>query len=452
VVSKAKLMEAICAEFRLAQSPDAKQWQPPGTGEISFPPVLPVGDGKHLNATDNLLMSVQSYADLLRQESTVLRAALSAKEFAKVVRLAFGQVFHKLGTADPEPDDLGEEVTTTINLEIATRKRDGVLQVGCWLIEAEGGYPVVIGPVTFSRRLEWLERQRRAQAFSVVTLRRLHRRWSGEQVGDRKSGRGEFDETAIAEAVGRCPIICEVRTHGLSTDLVVQKGLLAARLALTTLALGWANPQSALKNMNLIYDGSPRSRRYAILNSAQVVASGVSTISPPFGQHIEGSLSDLLKTFCPTFDIVAEALHAYVNPHSQVKRPSISNSIFLCVWWFHQGCRETSDQMAVTAFAASLDALASGGKAGGIRRLITARLGITDHNPLMKDGRKTQEVVEAIYNAARSRFIHGSSVDYVEDWSDLRATASVLARLLLLEVTFWLHEQPHVMSLKAAQK
>ena len=138
-----------------------------------------------------------------------------------------------------------------------------------------------------------------------------------------------------------------------------------------------------------------------------------------------------------------------MNPHAPVQRPQFANAIFLSMWWFHEGCREVSDQMAVTAFAASLDALAAGGKAGGIKELIEARLGIAPSESLMNDGRSAGSVVDSIYNAARSRFIHGSSVDFAEDWTALRTTAMVVARLLLLQVTYWLHQNPEVQDVKA---
>jgi hypothetical protein len=201
--------------------------------------------------------------------------------------------------------------------------------------------------------------------------------------------------------------------------------------------------------MNLIYDGAPRSRHYAVFSKAGVVGSGASIVTTPFGQHSQGPLKPTLQHFQPTFDIIGESLEAYVNPYGPVERPEVANAVFLSAWWFYEGCRETSDQMAVTAFAASLDALAAGGKAVGIKELIEARLGIPPSGALMNDGRTAAAIVDAVYNSARSRFIHGSSVDYVEDWASLRTTAMIVARLLLLHATHWLHKNPTIADVKA---
>ena len=65
-----------------------------------------------------------------------------------------------------------------------------------------------------------------------------------------------------------CSIICQVKTHGLSSDLVRQKGLLAARIAMAAVSLPWKNSQQALERMNLIYDAPPRSRHYAVMSGS----------------------------------------------------------------------------------------------------------------------------------------------------------------------------------------
>ncbi len=368
-----------------------------------------------------------------------------------MVRLAFGRTLESLGTQTPDPDQLGRAVDQALETEIGARTKDVVLLLGCWLFEDDDdAYPVNVGPVTFHTRIGWLDEQATAGELSSITARRLRRQWSGEKVARRKRGFDQDKESGIADAVDRCPVVCAVRTHGLSIDLTEQKGLLAARLAMTALALPWADPQVALEHMNLIYDGGPRNRHYAIAYEGGF-GSGSSWVNLPRGQSSIQSLAEVLTVYRPTFEVVGEALEAYVNPHAPVRRPKVSNALFLSLWWFHQGCREASDQMAVTAFAASLDALAAGGHAGGIKRLIKARLGLEGSDALMTDGRTTSAVINGVYDSGRSRFIHGSSNDYAEDWGGRRGTARAVARLLLLQVTHWLQTHPEVVDMKELQ-
>jgi hypothetical protein len=293
--------------------------------------------------------------------------------------------------------------------------------------------------VHFDLRLNWLERQKAVGKLSTLTYRRLKKAWSGEKIRARKKTADEHRESAIFEAVDRCTVVCQIETRGLSSDLVVTKGLLAARLAMSALALLWGNPSSAMEHMNLIYDGEPFSRRYATIYEAGGFGSGTSWVHVPLGQDSREPLKPFLDKFLPTLELVGAALEAYVNPHAPVTRAKVLNALFLSLWWFHDGCREESDQMAVTAFAASLDALAAGRKGAGIKRLLEVRLGFKSGDVLMKDGQTVNSAIDHIYDAARSRFIHGSSTDFAEDWSSLRGTAQAVARLLLVQLTYWLH-------------
>jgi hypothetical protein len=213
----------------------------------------------------------------------------------------------------------------------------------------------------------------------------------------------------------------------------------------------WNDPQAALQQMNLVYDAVPRRREYAVIYASGGFGSGSSWVTLPSGQHTTEPFRAFIEDFRPTLEIVGDALSAYVNPHHSVSRPQVANALFLAFWWFHEGCRQTSDQMAVTAFAAALDALSAGGKAAGIKKLIEVRLGFKPNAAIMKDGRTVSMVIDRVYDGARSRFIHGSSIDFAEDWSSLRGTAQAVARLLLVQLTYCLQKNPAISEMKLLQ-
>src|SRR3546814_4792590 len=64
-------------------------------------------------------------------------------------------------------------------------------------------------------------------------------------------------------AVGGCPVVCSVATEGLSGRYIQEKGLLAARLAMTAISLTWHQPSEGLRWMNLLYDRR-RSHRHTV--------------------------------------------------------------------------------------------------------------------------------------------------------------------------------------------
>src|SRR5438477_5377168 len=117
MAGKAELLELICKEFTAAQKGEAEPWIPK-EDTLSFPPLLPVGNGKHLDATDALLEAVRAYAKSIRENSTALRSAFSVKEFSNRVRVAFGRTLDSIGSAEPKPKQLGPAVETAIQAEI----------------------------------------------------------------------------------------------------------------------------------------------------------------------------------------------------------------------------------------------------------------------------------------------------------------------------------------------
>ena len=129
---------------------------------------------------------------------------------------------------------------------------------------------------------------------------------------------------------------------------------------------------------------------------------------------------------------IGEALFSYVQPTRKVMRLRVMNALFLSLWWFHEACREPLDQIASTKFAASMDALVVGQSANDIIRFIEVQLGPKADDPIMKDGRTTRETITKIYNASRSRLIHGNSSDFAHDWSQVRGTAEAIGRWCLI--------------------
>jgi hypothetical protein len=118
------------------------------------------------------------------------------------------------------------------------------------------------------------------------------------------------------------------------------------------------------------------------------------------------------------------------------------NTFAQALLWFHEGCRDEVELMAVVKFSACLDALASGGKSNGIRSLIRARLGMQDNKPIRKDGPTMHQAVEEIYSSGRSRTIHGTNDKFGNDWSSTRALAEQFARLCLVMSLDWAVSNP----------
>jgi hypothetical protein len=163
----------------------------------------------------------------------------------------------------------------------------------------------------------------------------------------------------------------------------------------------------------------------------------------PHGPWLEtGQWEQVFSERADHFTVVGEVLEYLVSPTGDVARPRMMNTLAQALLWFHEGCRETVAPMAIVKFSAALDALACGGKAGGIRRLLSARLGIPESSPIRPDGPTLRQAIKEIYSDGRSRTIHGTNVKLGHDWTSTRDMAEQFVRLCLLLCIDWAASHP----------
>lgn len=441
MASKDELLRLIIRETRRAQVEPWKRPAPSKHKTLNLPPMLPLGDGRQLPATDELLQAVYQLAELQWRNENSLKPRFKIGELANLYRDSFGEV---LSALDPDKDDeelvteLGKKVSDVLSSRIRLRDRPIDLTLGCHLFEGDTAYPIRIGPVVFETREQWRARLFREERISQVTARRLALRWDGGRPRKRKPSFDEHAEKAVLDAVGDCPAICTINTKGLSSANTKDKGLLAARLAMTAIALMWSRPSQALEWMNLLYDRRLDHRYTVQFSSGIDVGRSTELSQMPCGKSVDQEHIEILRKYGPLFEQIGKALTSYVQPSAETKRPNLMNALFLSLWWFHEACREPLDQIAVTKFAASMDALVKGQDAHAILRFIEARTGIGPKDKLMSGGMTAEKVMDQIYGKGRSQLIHGSSKDFSHDWSEPRAIAEVVGRTCLVEACGWM--------------
>lgn len=445
MTTKADLVSKILAELRKART---EKWVRPATGPIKMipiPPMLSLGDGRSLKATEELLSAVSAYARIYWENDPSLRPRFKRAELTKLIEQCFGQALAEIDLTlndDQLKIVVKNHVTELVGEQIQRYDRPTDLILGCHLIEGETPYPIRIGSVLFETRDRWCQRMLATKKLSPITARRLQAHWSGKPIRKRK---GSFDSTAersILDAIGPCPIVCQVTTDGLSGKYVQEKGLLAARLAISAISLTWLQPSEGLKWMNLLYDRHISHRHTALFWGGKNIGFNSARTQLPSGRYIDDELLDSISYFRWLFDQFGEVIDSYVQPKRPILRPNMMNTLFLSLWWYHEACREPLDQIATTKFAASMDALTGGRKAKGIEQLINARLGPKPEDQLMSDGRTTKAVIAQIYDGGRSRLLHGSSDDFAHDWTQTRESAEMIGRLLLVSCCQWVLDNP----------
>ncbi|MDQ8756720.1 hypothetical protein RCO27_10820 [Sphingosinicella sp. LHD-64] len=450
-MSKTGLIKTILVELRKAQR---EPWVPPPAGpvkKIRFPPGLPLEGGKHLRATDKLLKAAAAYSAIHVASKPDLRLRFKIEEFEQLVCRAFGSVLASLDldlTDEALCSLIKEGVDQYIRDLIEKRGERIEFTAGCHLFQPCEVYPIRVGPVSFETRDQWVERALQDHKISAVTARRLRVTWSPRRLSKRKASLDFHAEKSVLGAIGPCDIICSVATHGLSAKMIREKALLASRLAMTAIATMWARPSQGLEWMNLLYDRHLPHRQYVLFAENRYAGSSSSISQMPSGRWTDAELVDEVRRYQTLFDQFGEALFNYVQPARGVTRPTMMNALFLSLWWHHEACRESSDQMATTKFAASMDALVSGQDAQAIMIFIEAQLGFKPKDPMMKDGQSTRAIINEIYNSRRSRLIHGSSSDFAHDWSSVRSAAESISRLCLVSAADWMRSNSEIDDLK----
>ncbi len=437
MVTPESVLEEVIEELATIQGkPQCALVEP---GEFPIPSMLPVGDEGGLYTTKKMERAIGTLARMLKMKDASLAARFTDDEWRNVVRNSLGPRLAQIDLDEPAgqnaADVLSEMRRVLAAAATATPAREHVLP--CTLFNAQIK-AFTIGPLTIESRDSWLDRQAAAGALKPKVADRIRRAWSGGKLRARRRGFEAIQEKALMQMVGGSEFICSLTTHDYAPSAAGEKALLIARVGLTMIALLWQVPSRTLDGVYLRYDREVRSVSTLSFASGVIGIPGVKLSSLPHGAHLKaGEWEHILKSQADYFRQCGEVLDFLLNVDGNVTRPNIMNTLAQSLIWFHQGCREPNGLMAIVNFAAALDALASGTKAQGIRKLISARLQMQDTTQLTPHGPTMKRAVDTIYSEGRSRAIHGTSDKISHDWSVTRGIAEQLARFCLLASIDW---------------
>lgn len=461
-----KIIEDLVKEFlRFNQLP-----QPARDQDDEFLPfrMIGIGDGRQIFVSKRIDQLIKDFARQKMNESDSRKTSFTDHDFNQLVRRAFGPALAKIDL-DDDPGTSAESVLNDVEVAIG-KETDWIsarggreYAFGCTLFSYVDIAPFDIGPVRFEPRQIWLDRKAsdglwvrvgaggRLQRFtqkiadgpvSKIMKRRIVGIWQGQKLKNRKPSADSHNEQGIIEATGACPYVCSVQTPGIGSKMGRDKALISARLALITIALIWGTPSKTLDGFNLSFDRESRVRAVLSFASDGLILAGRERSSMPYGPWIKrDQLEESLKNYVPIFEVAGEAIN-YLLGSSDAGRPRMMNTLVHALLWFHEGCREDTDLVAIVKFSAVMDVLSGGGKQDGIRKLISARLGITEDTKIHRDGLTMKEVIQRIYGKGRNRMIHGENKTLGHDWSDMRGIAEWLARRCLVTCMHLAAENP----------
>lgn len=411
--------------------------------EFGFPRIIGVGEGRALHVNKKIDELIAQVAGHIHEKIDDFRQTTGIQDLRPLVRSAVAAELAKVDLDGPVAeisDTVVRETLSTITSKWT--QRSGLHQhcFACTLFGFDVA-PFEIGAVRFEARNDWLSRRLARREIGKVTANRIAAVWHGQRLRKRKRSWESVYEREILDLIGSCRYVISVTTDGLTQHFGQEKALIAARIALTAIALLWRTPSKRLAGFNLAYDREVRS-----LVSMTIIQGRLLCSYSKINLAVDGTFrgSDWLELYSNErsyFALFAEIISFILKEGADNDRQRTLRKVFHATLWFHEGCRETSPLIATVKYAACMDALASGKGDGAILAVFERVLGWKRTDVVFSDGTTLETAVLRIYKQGRSRTIHGNNDQAHLDWSTIAARAEQLARHLLLGCLEWAAEK-----------
>ena len=370
--------------------------------------------------------NIRKVADLMYYQTPNVRQTHLQREWRSIVRLALGQSLSPLGknidSYQVEAHQLKLRLKT--NIKNYTPVYDNVKAIyGCWLFSPPPTEPIQIGPVHFEDKFSWLDKAFESEKISRITHSRLSRAFTGKRLKRRKSSDDQSHEEIIRRQISNAPMICEITTHGLSAKLAYKRSMIAANLALTSIAMIWGKPSQLLERFRTTLDREPRSTYHVLVEPKKYEILNVKWEGEPLACKMSSTAwnDDYNDAKC-FLKIAGEMISCWTSTAAYEEASPLLRSLSQSLFFFWKACRESSDIVSIVEFVTVLETLASEQSKGGIFKLSKARLGISRKHKLTPKVTLNQ-VVDLIYGEARSQTLHGANPKLHYDWSNTRAIA-----------------------------
>ena len=427
-----RIIQELCAIY-----PDpVRRLQKDGQG---LPGLIYAGSGGSIATNEVMETEIRNVADWMFKQRPQARDKHSLKEWRSKTREAFGPALAQLDfnrTLRENAKELKVDIETKLDEYSAGHSSRG-RSLGCGLFSEPPTDPFAIGPVVFDTKSRWLDHALNNSDISKTTHRRLGRAFCGKKLEKRKSSLDSLQEDSILRVLSDAQMVCTVTTEGMAPELGEERTILAARLALISIALLWREPSKMLESFGLSTDHGLGVVRLIPVAPGTRMLGGSKVIGRPFGMPVsQKEWSSILEDEREYFELSGKMILCWTSPEEDKQASSLLRGLSRALFWFWKGCTEEFDLMSIVSFTASLESLTGGGQSSAIKKLVKARLGIDEGDEIVS-GTTLNQVLERIYGVGRSRTLHGTNQDMLHDWSDWRAIGESLTRVCIVSSMEW---------------
>ena len=359
------------------------------------------------------------------------------------------KVGHCYGASDSHDSleqrgEIFKQKIESVKNESISRQKFFSLSFGCSLFREPLNSEFTIGPVTFTPFHNWLNYALKNGLIEEAEHKNLMNVVLGSESTLDKEAREQLKNLMVFDVIRDAQMMCTVRTEGLAYELSRKRSLIAARLALTSIALLWRRPSRILENMCVAGEHSKFMRHMFIStpNASLSPASewvGASSIICEDITKIESYDEQL-------FDLFGQMITCWTSDTQNSRASELLRGLSQALYFFWSGCND-DELMSIVKFTASLEALSPKQNSSAVLDLLKSRLNLKEEDPVTKN-KNLKQIVDLVYSQARSRTLHGTNTKLLHDWSIVQACAEELTRDCIVSSMKFLIKNPTATKLK----
>ena len=410
---------------------DPRKWS---DEHAPIPPNIPLPQGSHIWITKEGLGAIRTFGAKWFRNSPSLKKGMTLETAKSWAVEAFGRLIAETQSGKSEYGG-NEDCIPILKGFLADwsqkRFRHFVHYFPCFVTNNDETWSV--GPVTIMPRKDWLD-----EVLSVSTGK--SRSWVDAIRPQWKSASRELPKECeslppleklraqVALQNGPSPSVAKVVVEAGELSRSTERGRIAASLALDAIGLVLDSFSARATIRGPDDELRPRLQH----TFSQALGGDITWSSrldlPTGGAAVPRALAEM-ATYTARIGNILEALTKEVPTRGT---PELDKRWLNALYWFSKARRKSADFICISLMGASLDILTKGARVNGIKELARLLLNNSDQTVISTDGRTQGKLLEAIYEKARSQFLHGGALGLLSELPIERTNADMLTAALLL--------------------
>lgn len=409
--------------------------------EFEMPDFVTSDTGVQIHFTKVARLSLRNISRLIYSNRSPNAAKIESPNHEKVTRQVLADMYASGQILLSNPV---EAKNTVALLKTAAEKR--ISQISqefthyfpAWTLGVERIEPFSLGSVTFLTRAQWIASvDFPAQGKdNYASAPEENHRWK-EIVTNALESPDKAEVTGLAstifDAIKKCPSVLKVSISGYEKEYSKKLALIVCKTSLDAVSLLFGGADVFMQQV-LLEERLPPINSYSLLETGGHLWLPGSRLSKQIPGISPTAASKALKDSPEIILSISKIIHSLTNTETH-QHPNLANRWATALDWYGEGCRESSDAIALAKIASSLDVLACGGKSGGISQMLQNLFKISGETIVVNGPttRTLDQLVKEIYEGGRSKILHGTHFDRLKSFELQRQQASHLARAALLE-------------------